>query len=196
MTSRDRNATGLAVGIVALLGSAVLARRPRSQKEIRIFRAANVLPNRAFPAIWTAMQYGTFAAVPVAGAVALAARRPRLAVSLLAGGTTAWVTAKAAKRVVARGRPSSLLDGVLQRGTEEGDQGFPSGHAAVSATITVVAWPEVSKEWRVTTVALAGLVPLGRMYVGAHLPLDLVGGSALGIAIGCAINIAARSRKR
>jgi membrane-associated phospholipid phosphatase len=27
------------------------------------------------------------------------------------------------------------------------------------------------------------------MYVGAHLPLDLVGGSALGLAIGCAINI-------
>jgi membrane-associated phospholipid phosphatase len=33
------------------------------------------------------------------------------------------------------------------------------------------------------------------MYVGAHLPLDLVGGSALGLAIGCAVNLAIPTRK-
>jgi undecaprenyl-diphosphatase len=93
------------------------------------------------------------------------------------------------KRVVARGRPANIIDGVAQRGAEEGDQGFPSGHAAVSTAITVVTWPDVSTSWRLPLAALTGLVPFGRMYVGAHLPLDLVGGSALGLAIGCAINI-------
>jgi membrane-associated phospholipid phosphatase len=189
MTGRDRNAAGLAAGIAVLLGSAALARRPRSQTEIRIFRVANGLPDRAFPAIWMVMQYGTFAAVPVATGVALAARRPRLAVTLAAGGTAAWVTAKAAKRVVDQGRPFSIIDDVLQRGAEEGDQGFPSGHAAVSAALTVIAWAEAPTGVRAACVALAGLVPFGRMYVGAHLPLDLVGGSALGVAIGCAINM-------
>jgi undecaprenyl-diphosphatase len=178
------------LGLGVLAGSALLARRSRSETEIAIFRSANDLPNAAFLPIWTVMQYGTFGTVPVVATVALAARKPRLAASIAVGGTAAWVTAKAAKRVVARGRPSSIIDGVQQRGTEEGDLGFPSGHAAVSTAITVVLWPDVSTSWRLPLAALAGLVPFGRMYVGAHLPLDLVGGSALGLVLGCAINIA------
>ncbi len=135
------------------------------------------------------MQYGTLGTVPVVATVALAARKPRLAASMAVGGTAAWVMAKAAKRVVARDRPANIIDGVQQRGTEEGDQGFPSGHAAVSTAITVVTWPDVSTNRRLPLAALTGLVPFGRMCVGAHLPLDLVGGSALGLALGCAINI-------
>jgi membrane-associated phospholipid phosphatase len=186
-TSR-RNVAGVVLGSSVLAGSALIARRARSQTEIAIFRSANDLPNRAFLPVWSVMQYGTFGAVPVAAAAALAARKPRLAASIAVGGTAAWVTAKAAKRVVARGRPSSIIDGVRQRGTEEGDLGFPSGHAAVSTAITVLTWPHVSTGWRLPLAALTGLVPFGRMYVGAHLPLDLVGGSALGLALACAIN--------
>ena len=83
-----------------------------------------------------------------------------------------------------------MVDAVQQRGVEEGDQGFPSGHAAVSTAMTVVLWPEVPASGRLTLAALTGLVPFGRMYVGAHLPLDLVGGSALGLALVSAINLA------
>jgi membrane-associated phospholipid phosphatase len=187
--SAARDVAGLALGLGVLAGSALLARRARSETEIRVFRSANDLPNGAFLPIWTVMQYGTFGTVPVAAAMAAANRRPRLAASIAVGGTAAWVTAKAAKRAVARGRPSSVTDGVQQRGTEEGDQGFPSGHAAVSTAITVVMWPDVPTSLRFPLAALTGLVPFGRMYVGAHLPLDLVGGSALGLAIGCAVNI-------
>jgi len=187
--TRGRNVAGVVLGSGVLAGSALLARRTRSETEIGIFRSANDLPNRAFPPIWTVMQFGTLGAVPVAATVALAARKSRLAASIAIGGAAAWVTAKAAKRVVSRGRPSNIIDGVHQRGTEEGDQGFPSGHAAVSTVLTVVMWPDVSTNWRLPLAALTGLVPFGRMYVGAHLPLDLVGGSALGLTIGCAINI-------
>jgi undecaprenyl-diphosphatase len=186
---------GLAVGLGVLVGSALVARGPRGESEIEIFRSANDLPNEAFPPIWTAMQYGTFGAVPVAATVALMARKPRLAGSLALGGTAAWVTAKAAKRVVARGRPASIIGGVQQRGVEEGDQGFPSGHAAVSTAMTVIMWPEASPRMRVTLSALTGLVPFGRMYVGAHLPLDLVGGSALGLALGSTVNLVTARRR-
>lgn len=199
MTLRDRSsareAAGLVVGLGVLVGSAVVARRPRGESEIEVFRSANDLPNEAFPPIWTAMQYGTFGAVPVAATVALIARRPRLAASLAVGGTAAWVTAKAAKRIVARGRPASIIGGVQQRGVEEGDHGFPSGHAAVSTAMTVIMWPEASPRLRLTLSALTGLVPFGRMYVGAHLPLDLVGGSALGLALGSTVNLV-RGRRR
>ena len=72
------------------------------------------------------MQYGTFGTVPVSGVVALARNRPRLALAIGVGGTTAWVSAKVLKRVVGRGRPAKVVDDVLLRGVEEGDLGFPS----------------------------------------------------------------------
>jgi undecaprenyl-diphosphatase len=193
--SSARDVAGLGIGLGVLVGSALVARRPRGESEIEIFRSANDLPNGAFPAVWTAMQYGTFGVVPVAAIVALIARKPPLAASLALGGTAAWITAKGTKQIVARGRPSSIIGGVQQRGVEEGDQGFPSGHAAVSTAMTVIMWPEASPRMRVTLSALTGLVPFGRMYVGAHLPLDLVGGSALGLALGSTVNLV-RGRRR
>jgi membrane-associated phospholipid phosphatase len=184
------NIAGFAFGVGTLLGAAVLARRPITQTEIRTFREVNELPGDVYWAIWLPMQYGTFGTVPAAAALALARRRPRLALAIAAGGTAAWVLAKAVKPMVDRGRPASVLGDVSLRGAEEGDRGYPSGHAAVSAALTVMIWPFASNGWRATLAALAGFVPFARMYVGAHLPLDVVGGSALGVAIGSAVNLA------
>jgi len=196
MSARTRDVVGLAVGLGAVLGSAALTRQPISDAETRAFRAANELPDAAYRAIWVPMQYGTFGTVPAAAAVALARRRPRLALAIGAGGTVAWVLAKALKPRVGRGRPASVLEHVALRGAEEGDLGFPSGHAAVSAALTVVAWPHASDGWRAAIAGLSGFVPFARMYVGAHLPLDVVGGSALGLAIGSAVNLALPARER
>ena len=38
-------------------------------------------------------------------------------------------------------------------------------------------------------IVLAIVVPINRMYVGAHLPLDLVGGAALGVTVASAVNL-------
>ena len=186
---RGRDVGGLFAGLTGLVAGAAIARRGVAPIEQRVFRAANRLPDRASPAIWVPMQYGTFATAPALSALALARRRPRLAVALLSAGSGAWVMAKAVKPVVARGRPGSTVEDAIIRGKEEGDEGFPSGHAAVSAALTTVALPYLSTAWKPLPLALAGFVPLARMYVGAHLPLDSIGGSALGIAVGCAVNL-------
>jgi undecaprenyl-diphosphatase len=70
-----------------------------------------------------------------------------------------------------------------------GSLGFPSGHAAVAAALTVVVTPYLSGRWRYVPITLLAIVLVGRLYVGAHLPLDLVGGAALGIAAGSAANL-------
>ena len=179
-----------AIGIVSLLEAAALARQPLSPTETRVFRMANSLPARGYPMVWMPMQYGTFGAIPVAASFALAHRRPRLALAIGASGTAAWLFAKGVKSTVGRGRPASFLEGVEQRGAEKGDQGFPSGHAAVSTALTITSWPYVSYRWRVPLLALAAFVPFARLYAGVHLPLDVVGGSGLGLAIGGAVNLA------
>lgn len=195
MARANRTITGVAAGVGTLLGTWRLARRPISEAEIRLFRMANELPGGGYPAIWVPMQYGTFGTVPAAAVLALARRPPRLALAIGVGGTAAWVLAKAIKPIVDRGRPASVIEGVSLRGSEEGDQGFPSGHAAVSASLTIVAWPYLSNGWRASLAALAAFVPFARMYAGAHLPLDVVGGSALGLAIGSAVNLAIPTRR-
>lgn len=194
MARATRNIAGLAVGVGVLLGAAALARRPISRVETRVFRGANGLPEDAYRPIWVPMQYGTFGTVPAVAALALARRRPRLALAIAVGGTAAWLGAKAVKPMVGRGRPAGVIEGVARRGRELGDRGFPSGHAAVSTVLTIVAWPYLADGWRVSLVALSGFVPFARMYVGAHLPLDLVGGSALGLAIGSVIHVVIPAR--
>ncbi|MET0800602.1 MAG: phosphatase PAP2 family protein [Actinomycetota bacterium] len=168
------------------------ARRGVSRRERELFRIVNSLPDAAFPAVWLPMQYGTYGTVPAVAAVALARGDRRLALTLLTGGTAAWVAAKAVKPLASRGRPLATLPDVRLRGTITGDRGFPSGHATVSAALTVAAWPSVSGRRRRQLLALAAFVPLVRVYVGAHLPLDVIGGSALGVAVGCAVDLAVR----
>jgi membrane-associated phospholipid phosphatase len=181
---------GAVAGVAALTATGARARRTISLTEVRLFRWANQLPDGAFRAVWAPMQYGTFATVPVVAAVAVVRRRFDLGLAVAVAGTAAWVLAKAVKPVVGRGRPASVLTGVHLRGKEEGDLGFPSGHAAVSAALTLIAWRHVGISRRLASAALAGFVPFARMYVGAHLPLDTLGGSAMGIAIGCLVDLA------
>jgi undecaprenyl-diphosphatase len=70
-----------------------------------------------------------------------------------------------------------------------GSLGFPSGHAAVSAALTAVAFAFLPRRVALIALGVAVVVMLGRMYVGAHLPLDLVGGAALGAIAGSLANL-------
>ena len=181
---------GLVIGSAVLLSAASAARKAVGDLERRAFRSINELPDRPYRLVWALMQYGTFGTVPAMAAVALVRRRPRQALGLAVAGTGAWAAAKGVKRIVRRGRPAATMGGVRLRGKEEGDLGFPSGHAAVSAALTMVAWSSAGPRWRATSAGLTVVVPLARMYVGAHLPLDCVGGSGLGLAIASAVNLA------
>ena len=185
-----RDVVGVGLGGAILTGAGAFARRGVTRTEVQIFKWANTLPDEAFRAIWVPMQYGTLATVPSLATLALARRRFRLSMAIAAGGTMAWVIAKAVKPAVGRGRPVAFLADVHQRGKEEGDLGFPSGHAAVSAALTLVIWPYSSLGWRLVGATLTGFVPFARIYVGAHLPLDVLGGAALGLAVASFANLA------
>jgi undecaprenyl-diphosphatase len=74
---------------------------------------------------------------------------------------------------------------------------FPSGHSATAfACATVIAW--ASPRLAVPAFVLAALVAWSRVYVGVHWPLDVLGGSALGVLVSIALLklVAARPRLR
>ncbi|WP_051712291.1 phosphatase PAP2 family protein [Spirillospora albida] len=157
--------------------------------EADVFRLVNGLPDRLFGPVNVVMQAGALGAVAVTAAAALAVRRVRLAVDLALGGTLAWLLAKLVKELADRGRPGALLPEAVLRGAHESGLGFVSGHAAVAAALATVASAHVARPVRWALWTAAAAVALGRVYVGAHLPLDVVAGAALGWAIGGAVHL-------
>lgn len=177
-------------GLAVLVAGAFLARRGVYGWEVVIFTAVNDLPGSVSRLLWIFNQYGNAVTIPVATVVALVFRKWTLALTLAITGVTVYVLAKVVKEFVARGRPAELLEDVIER--EEfapGSLGYPSGHAAVAWAITLLIAPYVRRGWQMAALVMAILVPFVRMYVGAHLPLDLIGGAALGVATASAANL-------
>ncbi|WP_195210490.1 lysylphosphatidylglycerol synthase domain-containing protein [Actinomarinicola tropica] len=181
-----RVVTGLAVlaGLSVLAAGGVLTRPERT-----MFRLLNDLPGWLDGPMRVVTQAGWVGAVPIAGAVAVLARRRRLAIDLGLAGGAAWVLAKMVKDVAHRGRPGVLLEEVILRGVPATGHGFVSGHAAVAAALATVASSEVSRRTRRALWALVWAVAGARVYSGAHLPLDVLGGAALGWALGAGVHL-------
>lgn len=117
----------------------------------------------------------------------------RLAVRLLVGGVTTWAASKVLKPLTGRPRPMALLLGARSRGREASGLGYPSGHAGVA--LAIAAGPHLPRRARHAVAALAPIVGLTRIYVGAHLPLDIVSGAAMGLSVDAAVELAQRSRR-
>ena len=190
--SRDLRGAAVRAGaeVIGLAAAGLLARSGEvSAAERRAFEAVGRLPRAAAPGLWAVMQAGSLAAVFVAAGLALGARRPRLAADVAASGTTAWVAAKLVKQAVRRDRPSSLLPGVRVVGRPQSGLGFPSGHAAVAAAMMTAASPHLALAPRAAGWTAVALVATARVFVGAHLPLDVAGGLLLGSAVGNAVRL-------
>ena len=98
------------------------------------------------------------------------------------------------KAIVDRQRPAQLLAAVHIRGAPATGNGYPSGHAAVAFALATIAWLWFGPRARWAFLAAAVVVCFGRMYVGAHLPLDVVGGAGLGVASGALVGLLLRVR--
>ena len=151
--------------------------------ETDVFRAINGLPTFAYPVVWAVMQLGNLLALPVVAVLTALTRRWRLAAGLGLATLAKLGASRVVKDLVHRERPAAILDDVVRRDAPAAGQAFVSGHAVVVVALAALLHPYLGKRGRIVVWTLAALVCLARVYVGAHLPLDVVGGALLGLAI-------------
>jgi glycosyltransferase 2 family protein len=182
----------VAAAAAVLVGTGVLASRRMSSVEQQVFDAVQLPPDAIDAVLWLPMQFGSAVAAPaVAAAAWVASRQWRPAVGAMVVGLGAWEAAKLVKSVVERGRPAAEIPGYVARpGAPTDGLGFVSGHSTVAFALAAVTAPHLPRSARAAVYGLAAVVGLARIHVGAHLPLDVVGGAALGSVMGWSWNLA------
>ena len=84
-----------------------------------------------------------------------------------------------------RQRPgTSQVDAILRGDVPSSGASFPSGHVILVAAIACVVAPTMPVGWTAVPAVLTVLVMLGRVYVGAHNPLDVTAGLGAGLLLG------------
>ena len=83
----------------------------------------------------------------------------------------------------------TLLPNTRSRGRDAAGLGYLSGHAGVAVALCAAALPRLGPVGRALTLSSVPAVGLTRVYVGAHLPLDIAGGAALGLAVDGALDL-------
>ena len=93
------------------------------------------------------------------------------------------------KVLVQRERPGTTVGDAILRGVHPGGLSFVSGHAIITFAIAGLLALVLPRRWAVVGFVLAGLNAVARVYLGAHNPLDVVGGAAVGLAIAAVLDL-------
>lgn len=190
-----RALVGAAVGgaVVAAVAGLVAATGEVPGWEASTFHLVNDLPDALRPVMWTFQLAGLLAVPLVVAAVALVLRRWRLAAALvLLVPVKLLVEHQVVKRLVERERPATTVCGMdltcgQFRDVPLAGPSFVSGHAIIAWAVATLLWPVLPRGWRWLPVGVAALNAVARVYLGAHNPLDVVGGAGIGVALGAAL---------
>jgi undecaprenyl-diphosphatase len=177
--------------VVLIAGGAVADGGDVGSAERSVFDAVNDLPGWLYPALWVFQQCGNIVVAVVLGVVvALALRRWLVALAVVAAAVLKLLLEDVVKDVVQRSRPGTSIGGdVHLRGdVSVGGLSYVSGHATITSAVAGLLTPILPGRWKLLPWVVVGLNAVGRVYVGAHNPLDVVGGIGLGLVIAGVLN--------
>jgi len=151
-----------------------------------VFHAVNDLPQWLYRPMWVFQQFGNIVvAFVVVLVVALMLRRPRLAAAAVVALGAKLALERVVKSLVERARPGTSIGDVVLRGdVSRHGLSFVSGHAVMTTAVATMLMAVLPRRWRPVPWVFVILNGVARIYVGAHNPLDVVGGAGLGLLIG------------
>lgn len=158
--------------------------------ERAVFHAVNGLPDWLYGPMLLFQYLGVLAMPLVVAAGALALRRWRLAAALVLVVPLKLALERVAKLLVERERPGTTVPDAILHGVPSAGLSFVSGHAIITFAIAGLLVLVLPRRWGIVAVVLASLNAVARVYLGAHNPLDVVGGAAIGLAIAAVLDLA------
>jgi membrane-associated phospholipid phosphatase len=180
----------LAASLAVFAGCAVIVANGRvGPAERAVFHAVNGLPGWLYQPMLYAQYLGVLAMPLVVAAGALVWRRWRLAAALVLVVPCKLGLEQVAKLLVQRQRPGTTVPDAILRGVPHGGLSFTSGHAIITFAIAGLLVLVLPRGWGMLAIVLATCNAVARVYLGAHNPLDVVGGAAIGLAIAAVLDL-------
>jgi membrane-associated phospholipid phosphatase len=150
-----------------------------------VFHAINDLPAWLYRGLWPFQQFGNLVIALLVGVVvALLLRQWWVAVAVVAAVGLKLALEMAVKEIVHRSRPGTSIGDITMRGdVSAGGLSFVSGHAVIVTAVAGLLSPILPRGWKWVPWVFVVLNGVARIYVGAHNPLDIIGGVGVGLVI-------------
>ncbi len=180
----------VAGGLVFAVCAAIAHNGRVGSVERSVFEAINGLSS-SFEQVGNAVQYlGVLAIGPVVVVVALLLRRWRLAAAAALVTVLKLLIERGVWKLVFRERPAITEPNAIVRGsTATTGASFVSGHVILSTGLAWTITPYLRGWWRLVPWVVVAMIAFARIYLGAHNPLDVLGGVALGFVAGATANL-------
>lgn len=173
----------------------IVAKSPIGPFETALFQVFNRLGNFLYYPFIIITFIGSLAMVAIVIFISLFYKLYGNAIKVFIAGFGSYIAVNTINSFEINSSPEVLLQNANIRISSFESSGFPSSYVAIATVLALTAYQYLPKRFHKTITFVAFLVAVSRLYLGVSVPIDLVGGFALGLFFGGIVNFIFGSKK-